>query len=786
MSKHSGFRLALVPMVAVLTAVIALPVLGVDPSPKAVRLDTYSHADGATTYFALSVQADLPASAEAHDVVVLFDTSASQAGQIRADGLAALQAMLADLEEGARVQLVAVDVNAVPMSQGFVAPKSEEMAQALAKLDKRVPLGATDMKKALGAAVAGFDESSTRPKSVVYVGDGISAANFLGTDAFDGVVTELVDNRVPVSVHAIGPKVDLPMLNALAGQTGGRVIADWDQALPEQVGAELAAAAQATVVWPEQDQVAFPGGFEVYPMKMPPLRSDRDTVLIGKYEASEKGPFEIAVTVNTADGPKPLKWSATPEPSSDDNNYLPTLVDTAQLDGGLTLPIVGSQSLVAVRKHINTGGAALGQLGAQMLGEGELDKAEALARDALKKDPGNPEAQTILRAVVKKRSGDASAEPDALSLVGDASARGDIDPLATAGAFVAEVGAANKAFQEMIETETRNVIDQARRNLEADPDASIYSLKQQIESIRKITEMDPDRSDQLLDMLQAAVRQAQQRKAIVERRSQEQQERIAVAREQQYLVSEIEQRDDKIKQLMRRFNSLMEEGKYRYAEDAAANEVQILDPDNVPGIAGTLRARTAGYLADAYVLRVRRQKGVVDALYQAELAHVPFPDEPPIVYPPAEVWSELTERRRDRYRSMDLARPGSNEKLIRAALDDTTTVQFVDEPLSDVIEFWKDYHKIEIQIDTKALEDVNLGPDTPVSKQLDGISLRSALRLLLGDLDLTYVIRDEVLMITTPEEAELQLTTKVYPVADLVIPVSPMSMGGMGGMGGMM
>jgi len=42
-----------------------------------------------------------------------------------------------------------------------------------------------------------------------------------------------------------------------------------------------------------------------------------------------------------------------------------------------------------------------------------------------------------------------------------------------------------------------------------------------------------------------------------------------------------------------------------------------------------------------------------------------------------------------------------------------------------------------------------------------------------------------VLLITTPEEAETQLTTKVYPVADLVLPIDNSMMGGYGGMGGM-
>ena len=40
---------------------------------------------------------------------------------------------------------------------------------------------------------------------------------------------------------------------------------------------------------------------------------------------------------------------------------------------------------------------------------------------------------------------------------------------------------------------------------------------------------------------------------------------------------------------------------------------------------------------------------------------------------------------------------------------------------------------------------------------------------MLRDMELTYIIKDEVLLITTPEKAESELVTKVYPVADLVL-----------------
>ena len=76
-----------------------------------------------------------------------------------------------------------------------------------------------------------------------------------------------------------------------------------------------------------------------------------------------------------------------------------------------------------------------------------------------------------------------------------------------------------------------------------------------------------------------------------------------------------------------------------------------------------------GYLHDALALRVARQKGVVDTLYQVERSHVPFPDEPPIVYPDAEVWQELTARRIGEVQVDGPGQPrGPAEKKITEAL----------------------------------------------------------------------------------------------------------------------
>src|SRR6476469_2762207 len=117
------------------------------PDPN---ISTYVNSEGAT-YFAVSLSPNvpLPQAAAAHQVVILFDTSASQTSLYRDKALEALNALLVSLSGDDRVQLLAVDLDAVPLTETFVAPRGAEMDHAIAALKDRVPLGATDMPAAV-------------------------------------------------------------------------------------------------------------------------------------------------------------------------------------------------------------------------------------------------------------------------------------------------------------------------------------------------------------------------------------------------------------------------------------------------------------------------------------------------------------------------------------------------------------------------------------------------------------------------------------------------------------
>src|SRR5262245_36726986 len=111
-----------------------------------------------------------------------------------------------------------------------------------------------------------------------------------------------------------------------------------------------------------------------------------------------------------------------------------------------------------------------------------------------------------------------------------------------------------------------------------------------------------------------------------------------------------------------------------------------------------------------------------------------------------------TDTQLDRYLEQHRADP--REASIRAALDQTTDIKFTEKPFSGVIDDLKQRHAIEIQLDHRALDDASIPRDTPITKSIKGVTLRSALNILLDDLDLTYVVQNGVLKITTDAEAQ--------------------------------
>jgi hypothetical protein len=363
------------------------------------------------------------------------------------------------------------------------------------------------------------------------------------------------------------------------------------------------------------------------------------------------------------------------------------------------------------------------------------------------------------------------------------------------GEFLGESLELQRIQEQILTTEVQEGIRAAREIIGTGPDRAIQDLKYLLETIDAARDVPASVRLSLRNQVLAVIQEAGRVEIELAQSRAEAEARRAAAAQQQRLTDALLRNQEKIANLMLRFNALMTEGEFLVAEEEIAPQVieiagkNDMSREQEVGIAAMRNARFIGNYTAIMAIRDRRQRNLFASLLLVEESHIPFPDEPPIVYPDPAFWESLNERK-EKYGSVDLAQAGGAEQAIFKALDDTTIMEFIETPLVDVIEVLKDSHKIPIEIDIKALDDVGLSTDVPVTRNLKGITLRSALRLMLREMDLTYVIRDEVLLITTPEEAESKLTTKVYPVADLVVPIMTSGInpfqggGGLGGGGG--
>jgi hypothetical protein len=134
-------------------------------------------------------------------------------------------------------------------------------------------------------------------------------------------------------------------------------------------GASLAQAVHGSVLWPTAaGNVKWPDGLDVYPKAFPPLRSDRDTVVVGTSKSTAAG--QVDIDVDGASGAQKRTFGIPQLKSDANNGYLVTLVDQAKVDGGRTLPLVDSASLATAKQEIEAGGRGLNDLAFKALHDG--------------------------------------------------------------------------------------------------------------------------------------------------------------------------------------------------------------------------------------------------------------------------------------------------------------------------------------------------------------------------------------------------------------------------------
>ena len=107
-------------------------------------------------------------------------------------------------------------------------------------------------------------------------------------------------------------------------------------------------------------------------------------------------------------------------------------------------------------------------------------------------------------------------------------------------------------------------------------------------------------------------------------------------------------------------------------------------------------------------------------------------------------------------------------ETIEKQLDQRIDVDFVNTPLRDVVHWLTAQTGIKFHLANRPLEEAGMSGEMPVTCSFARIRLRTFLDLFLDELKLSYVEKDGLILITTPEHAESHLIVQVYDCRDLL------------------
>jgi len=532
------------------------------PPSAAVTFTEAAPAAGTTAAVtAIGLRGSEAGAAAPADIVVLVDTSASQTGEFRRRALDAVAGLLEKSRPDDRFSIAAVDVSLTPLSKEFKPSRDAATTEASRALDARTPLGSTDLVAALEAAADLFTGRPDAPRCIIYVGDG---PGLTGPDPaeFSRAIDGLRSKRISVSSLGIGPQVNWPCLAAVANATGGMLLipeeqaAGTEKAAAKEAGARIGAAAVQPVAWPEDVALSSDvadARLRLLPGRMPPLRADRDSVILVEGPL-EKARLEMKLARGTERGAVGVDLPATRP--QEENAYLAELARNARETDGVFLPTLGREGLALSRSVIRGEAATLASLSRQAASSGAHDAALRLAEASLRRDPDNAEA-SVIREVAQRQTGRVPPPPPQPGV-------GVVTPPeqlpADETGELAELNAMRKVRAQQLEQETAVRMRQARDLLATDPDQARQQLKDAQELVRTDDTLEPGARDRLLRNLDMRIRES-----IVRSREKVEcdlaaERRAASGRERARLTSELQRREDKIKQLTERYNALVEEG----------------------------------------------------------------------------------------------------------------------------------------------------------------------------------------------------------------------------------
>lgn len=260
---------------------------------------------------------------------------------------------------------------------------------------------------------------------------------------------------------------------------------------------------------------------------------------------------------------------------------------------------------------------------------------------------------------------------------------------------------------------------------------------------------------------QALYDRARNRKIAADESDRRNREEFAI-REAERLTSEAEKRRlERIATLMDRIEDAMVREDFREASQLCKTILQI-DPQN--GSAQRLQERADEYLAAHRYVNYLERNSEQETRVWEDLERSAIPYEDPFRFPESrDFWQGEVQKRLSRLSTASLEESPEIRKIRRILSSVPTSFDFPDATLTEVVDFLRSISDLNIDIDPEVD-----GTEIKVNLSLEGVKIGEALDLIMKATGLAYTFRENILLITEPENAYGNLIFEMYNVTDIL------------------
>lgn len=322
-----------------------------------------------------------------------------------------------------------------------------------------------------------------------------------------------------------------------------------------------------------------------------------------------------------------------------------------------------------------------------------------------------------------------------------------------------------KVSSQKLDLEVRTAITEADKLAASDVDKAVARLGAAIALVEQDNVSPPERRELALKQLKSRLSALQAGAANTASRNEDQDKKAKAATRQAAERDRFAQDVNDIKARLALIGNMQQSGNFEGAAKEASDFKKQF-PGTLAGQAIDQAAEIAEKSAASTKGQLEKNQGQLEAFNDvSKSATLPKGD---IEFP--KDWVEKTKRR------AEVNQLSSKERAILKALTAPVSVGFKNTRLEAALEQLRTISGQSILLDPEALKEVDANYDSPVSLAARGVSLRTALKKVLAEVGLTYIIKEEAIYVTSMARARETMVVKRYYIGDLLASMNTTSL----------